>query len=79
VLRALDLTKSYDGAPLFEGLSLTLNPGDRLRIETPGGYGSCDCAFPGNLENPEPASFWLTAPFAFALRARRFRHRRFAK
>jgi ATPase subunit of ABC transporter with duplicated ATPase domains len=39
VLRALDLTKSYDGAPLFEGLSLTLNPGDRAGLVGPNGGG----------------------------------------
>jgi ATPase subunit of ABC transporter with duplicated ATPase domains len=39
VLRALDLTKSYDGAPLFEGLSLTLNPGDRAGLVGPNGTG----------------------------------------
>jgi ATPase subunit of ABC transporter with duplicated ATPase domains len=39
VLRALDLTKSYDGAPLFEGLSLTLNPGDRAGLVGPNGAG----------------------------------------
>ena len=39
MLRALDLTKSYDGAPLFEGLSLTLNPGDRAGLVGPNGAG----------------------------------------
>src|SRR3954454_16895711 len=39
VLRALDLTKSYDGTPLFEGLSLTLNPGDRAALVGPYGAG----------------------------------------
>jgi ATPase subunit of ABC transporter with duplicated ATPase domains len=39
VLRALDLTKSYDGAPLFEGLALTLNPGDRAGLVGPNGAG----------------------------------------
>ena len=39
MLRALDLTKSYDGAPLFDGLSLTLNPGDRAGLVGPNGAG----------------------------------------
>ena len=39
MLRAHDLTKSYDGAPLFEGLSLTLNPGDRAGLVGPNGAG----------------------------------------
>ena len=39
MLRALDLTKSYDGAPLFEGLSLTLNAGDRAGLVGPNGAG----------------------------------------
>src|ERR687885_493477 len=39
VLRALDLAKSYDGAPLFEGLSLTLNAGDRAGLVGPNGAG----------------------------------------
>ena len=39
MLRALDLTKSYDGAPLFEGLSLTLNPGERAGLVGPNGAG----------------------------------------
>ena len=39
MLRALDLTKSYDGAPLFEGLSLTLNPGDRAGLVGANGAG----------------------------------------
>jgi ATPase subunit of ABC transporter with duplicated ATPase domains len=39
VLRALHLTKSYDGAPLFDGLSLTLNPGDRAGLVGPNGAG----------------------------------------
>ena len=39
MLRALDLTKSYDGAPLFEGLSLTLNSGDRAGLVGPNGTG----------------------------------------
>jgi macrolide transport system ATP-binding/permease protein len=39
VLRALDLTKSYDGAPLFDGLSLTLAPGDRAGLVGPNGAG----------------------------------------
>jgi len=42
-------------------------PSVNNRIETPGGYGFCECAFPGNLESPEPASFWLIAPLAIAL------------
>ena len=39
MLRAHDLTKSYDGAPLFEGLSLTLNPGDRAGLVGANGAG----------------------------------------
>ena len=39
MLRALHLTKSYDGAPLFEGLSLTLNPGDRAGLVGANGAG----------------------------------------
>src|SRR5215217_6338116 len=39
VLAALDLTKSYDGAPLFEGLALTLNAGDRAGLVGPNGAG----------------------------------------
>ena len=39
MLRALDLTKSYDGAPLFDGLSLTLDPGERAGLVGPNGAG----------------------------------------
>ena len=39
MLAALDLTKSYDGAPLFEGLSLTINPRDRAGLVGPNGAG----------------------------------------
>jgi ATPase subunit of ABC transporter with duplicated ATPase domains len=39
VLRALELTKSYDGAPLFAGLSLTLNPGERAGLVGANGHG----------------------------------------
>ena len=39
MLRALDLTKSYDGAPLFDGLSLTLNAGERAGLVGPNGAG----------------------------------------
>ncbi len=39
MLRALDLTKSYDGAPLFDGLSLTLNAGARAGLVGPNGAG----------------------------------------
>jgi ATPase subunit of ABC transporter with duplicated ATPase domains len=39
VLRALDLTKSYDGPPLFDGLSLTLAPGERAGLVGPNGAG----------------------------------------
>ena len=39
MLRALHLTKSYDGAPLFDGLSLTLNAGDRAGLVGPNGAG----------------------------------------
>jgi ATPase subunit of ABC transporter with duplicated ATPase domains len=39
VLRALDLTKSYDGAPLFDRLSLTLAPGERAGLVGPNGAG----------------------------------------
>ena len=39
MLRALDLTKSYDGAPLFDGLSLTLGAGERAGLVGPNGAG----------------------------------------
>src|SRR4051794_5902308 len=39
MLKALDLTKSYDGGPLFTGLSLTLAPGDRVGLVGPNGAG----------------------------------------
>ncbi len=39
MLRALDLTKSYDGAPLFDGLSLTVDPGERAGLVGPNGAG----------------------------------------
>ena len=39
MLRALDLTKSYDGAPLFDGLSLTLGAGERAGLVGPNGTG----------------------------------------
>jgi ATPase subunit of ABC transporter with duplicated ATPase domains len=39
MLKALDLTKSYDGGPLFTGLSLVLAPGDRVGLVGPNGAG----------------------------------------
>ena len=39
MLRALDLTKSYDGAPLFDGLSLTLDDGARAGLVGANGAG----------------------------------------
>jgi ATPase subunit of ABC transporter with duplicated ATPase domains len=39
VLSALDLSKSYDGGPLFDGLSLTLGAGERAGLVGPNGAG----------------------------------------
>src|SRR3954468_2497997 len=39
MLTALDLSKSYDGAPLFDGLSLTLGAGERAGLVGPNGAG----------------------------------------
>src|SRR4051794_16531334 len=39
VLSALDVSKSYDGAPLFDGLSLTLNAAERAGLVGPNGAG----------------------------------------
>ena len=39
MLRALDVTKSYDGAALFDGLSLTLGAGARAGLVGPNGAG----------------------------------------
>ena len=38
-LKALDLTKSYDAGPLFDGLSLVLAPGERVGLVGPNGAG----------------------------------------
>src|SRR4051794_23459296 len=39
MLTALDLSKSYDGAPLFDGLSLTLGAGERAGLVGTNGAG----------------------------------------
>src|SRR3954464_14152187 len=39
MLTALDLSKSYDGAPLFDGLSLALGAGERAGLVGPNGAG----------------------------------------
>jgi branched-chain amino acid transport system ATP-binding protein len=39
MLKALDITKSYDAGPLFAGLSLGLAPGERVGLVGPNGAG----------------------------------------
>ena len=39
VLRAVSLSKHFDLDPLFEGVDLTLSPGDRVGLVGPGGVG----------------------------------------
>jgi ATPase subunit of ABC transporter with duplicated ATPase domains len=39
MLKALDLRCTHDGTPLFDGLSLTLHPGDRCGLIGPNGAG----------------------------------------
>jgi ATPase subunit of ABC transporter with duplicated ATPase domains len=39
MLKALDITKSYDAGPLFAGLSLVLSPGERVGLVGPNGAG----------------------------------------
>ena len=39
MLKATDLTKSHDGAPLFDGLSLTLDDGARAGLVGANGVG----------------------------------------
>jgi ATPase subunit of ABC transporter with duplicated ATPase domains len=39
MLQASDLTKAYDGAPLFDGLSFVLGDGDRAGLVGPNGVG----------------------------------------
>ena len=39
MLRAVSLSKQIDLDPLFEGLDLTLSPGDRVGLVGPGGVG----------------------------------------
>src|SRR4051812_40917542 len=39
MLKALDLRCTHDGTPLFDGLSLTLSPGDRCGLIGPNGAG----------------------------------------
>src|SRR3954451_17999708 len=66
VLRALDLTKSYDGAPLFEGLSLTLNPGDRAGLVGPNGAGkSTLLRLLANREQPDGGSIIRAATVGY--------------
>jgi hypothetical protein len=59
----------------FTGASFAPVTLDDLITLSSGGYGSCECGFPGNLKNPAPASFWLIAPLAVALCTRRFQTR----
>ena len=39
MLRAVSLSKHFDLDPLFEGVDLTLSPGDRVGLVGPGGVG----------------------------------------
>jgi len=66
VLRAHDLTKSYDGAPLFDGLSLTLNPGDRAGLVGPNGAGkSTLLRLLAGHERPDRGSITTAATVGF--------------
>jgi ATPase subunit of ABC transporter with duplicated ATPase domains len=66
VLRAHDLTKSYDGAPLFEGLALTLNPGDRAGLVGPNGAGkSTLLRLLAGRELPDRGSITTTATVGY--------------
>ena len=66
MLRALDLTKSYDGAPLFEGLSLTLNPGDRAGLVGPNGTGkSTLLRLLAGLEPADRGSLFVSATVGY--------------
>jgi hypothetical protein len=38
-------------------------PSVNNRIETSGGYGFCECGFPGSVDTPEPSSLWLAGAF----------------
>jgi ATPase subunit of ABC transporter with duplicated ATPase domains len=60
MLKALDLTKSYDGAPLFTGLSLVVAPGDRIGLVGPNGAGkSTLLRLLAGLERPDRGSVSL--------------------
>ena len=62
MLRALDLTKSYDGAPLFAGLSLTLARGERAGLVGPNGAGkSTLLRLLAGREHPDRGSVTTTA------------------
>jgi ATPase subunit of ABC transporter with duplicated ATPase domains len=66
VLAALDLSKSYDGAPLFEGLSLTLNAGDRAGLVGPNGAGkSTLLRLLAGRERPDRGSVTTTASVGY--------------
>ena len=66
MLRALDLTKSYDGAPLFDGLSLTLAPGERAGLVGPNGAGkSTLLRLLAGLERPDRGSVTTTASVGY--------------
>ena len=62
MLRALDLTKSYYAAPLFDGLSLTLAPGERAGLVGLNGAGkSTLLRLLAGLERPDRGLITTTA------------------
>ncbi len=66
MLRALHLTKSFDGAPLFSGLSLTLNPGDRAGLVGRNGVGkSTLLRVLAGLEPADSGSLFHTATVGY--------------
>jgi macrolide transport system ATP-binding/permease protein len=66
VLRALDLTKSYDAVPLFDGLSLTLAPGERAGLVGPNGAGkSTLLRLLAGLERPDRGLITTTAKIGY--------------